>query len=454
MDKLTPVSGIHGRMVRKGEEGYEHLRRGECWHDRVPERYPEVIVVATSEDDVVRAVKLARKEGLGLAVRSGGHSWSGSHLRDGTVLIDLSNLREVWIDKAATTGTVQPGITGVELSEMLTPHDLFFPTGHSTGVGIGGYLLQGGFGWAGRQYGPACLSVTAVDAVTADGELIHADQNQNADLLWAARGAGPGFFAVVTKFYVNLHPLRRVTMTSTYVYPTVAIPDVLGFVHEVGRRTPAELIVVITRNPMLDGEPQIVLVANAYADSEEAAREQLSLFESCPARDQAVMTQLNEVTDHVTLTRTADGGRFDGSMRWVADNMGTRADFRELWPTLKEMIETWPAGWRSHLLVFNWDHDGQPERPPMAFSVEGDLFYSLYAAWNDPAEDERHINWVTDHMRAWEPFATGTMLADENLLNRPFPFVSAEKFRLLDELRAEWDPDGLFVSWLGRPESS
>jgi hypothetical protein len=57
-------------------------------------------------------------------------------------------------------------------------------------------------------------------------------------------------------------------------------------------------------------------------------------------------------------------------------------------------------------------------------------------------------------MRAWEPFATGTVLADENLLNRPFPFVSAEKFRLLDELRAEWDPDGLFVSWLGRPESS
>jgi hypothetical protein len=92
------------------------------------------------------------------------------------------------------------------------------------------------------------------------------------------------------------------------------------------------------------------------------------LFESCPARDQAVITQLNEVTDHVTLMRTADGGRFDGSMRWVADNMGTRADFRELWPTLKEMIETWPAGWRSHLLVFNWDHDGQPERPPMAFS--------------------------------------------------------------------------------------
>src|SRR5688572_24512713 len=128
-------------MLRRGEEGSENVRRGECWHDRVPERYPEVVVLASCED-VVDAVRLARAEKLQVAVRSGGHSWSGSHLRDGTLRVDLStcrpvdlsNVRAVDVDAAARTGAVRPVITGWELSSMLAPHGLFFPTGHSTGM--------------------------------------------------------------------------------------------------------------------------------------------------------------------------------------------------------------------------------------------------------------------------------------------------------------------------------
>jgi hypothetical protein len=63
------------------------------------------------------------------------------------------------------------------------------------------------------------------------------------------------------------------------------------------------------------------------------------------------------------------------------------------------------------------------------------------------------VRWVTENMRAWEPFATGTMLADENLKNRPFKFVSEENLQRLDRLRAEWDPEQRFVAWLGRPDA-
>jgi FAD/FMN-containing dehydrogenase len=452
MITITGASGIEGKVVRRGHEGYENLRQATCWHDRVPERYPEVIVIATSDHDVIGAVKLAREEGLKVAVRSGGHSWSGSHLRDDSVLIDMSNLRRVEVDEETMTATVQPGITGVELAAMLASRDLFFPTGHSTGVGIGGYLLQGGFGWAGRDYGPACLSVSAIDVVTANGDVVHADDAENSDLLWAARGAGPGFFGVVTRFYLKVYPRRSVTMTSTYMFPVDLAPQVLGFVHEVGRDTPVELLTLITRAPM-PGEPlMVVLVAVAYTDTEEEARTQLSLFQTMPIRDLAVMAQLNELTDHVTLTRTADGGRFEDSERWLADNVATRADFADLWPTIKEMVDSWPEGWPTHLMVFNWDHDKQPERPPMAFSVDGNFFYGLYVQWSDSADDEKNIRWATEHMRALEPFATGTALSDENLINRPFPFVSEESLRRLDDLRSTWDPNDVFVSWLGRPK--
>ncbi|MER0479086.1 hypothetical protein ABR737_12195 [Streptomyces sp. Edi2] len=115
------------------------------------------------------------------------------------------------------------------------------------------------------------------------------------------------------------------------------------------------------------------------------------------------------------------------------------------------MLKTWPPA-PSHLVMFNWaGREGQPPRPPMAYSVEDELYYALYAAWTDPADDSKYTRWVTDRMRAWEPYASGIQLADENLLNRPYRFVTDENLRRLDDLRATWDPDGMFVSWLGRP---
>ncbi|MEU8785308.1 hypothetical protein [Streptomyces sp. NPDC048637] len=83
--------------------------------------------------------------------------------------------------------------------------------------------------------------------------------------------------------------------------------------------------------------------------------------------------------------------------------------------------------------------------------MEDELYDALYAAWTDPADDSAYTRWVTDHMRAWEPCASGIQLADENLLNRPYRFLTDENLRRLDGLRATWDPDGMFVSWLGRP---
>jgi FAD/FMN-containing dehydrogenase len=441
---------IEGRVLRRGDYRYESLRRAACWHAGVPERYPEVIVLANNEDDVAGAVQLAREDGLRLAVRSGGHSWSGSHLRDGTLLIDLSNLRRVTVDKESMTGTAQPGIKGSELNSALSGQGLFFPTGHCSGVSIGGYLLQGGFAWAGRDYGPACMSVTGIDAVTAAGERIHAGETRNADLFWAARGAGSGFFAVVTRFYVKLYPRMRVTMNSGYFWPAAAAPDVFRFVHEIGRQTPTEINLMCNRDPMTDDEPLISLNATAFAGTEEEAREQLAIYESCPARGQLLGTRLNEVSDTGTLSRAGTDPHYDETKRYLADSMWTHAAFDDLRPNLEDMLASWPPA-PTHLVLYNWGYDGAPERPPMAYSVEDDLYYGLYAAWADPADDQQYTNWVTSHMRAWEPYSSGIQLADENLINRPYRFVTGENLRRLDEIRASWDPGGIFVPWLGRP---
>ena len=118
-----------------------------------------MIVRVASERDVPEAIALARSEGLRIAVRSGGHSWCGSPLRDGGMLIDLSALRRIDIDLDSATATVQPAVTGGELAAELSRHGLAFPTGHCGSVAVGGYLLSGGLGWNSGALGPACASV-------------------------------------------------------------------------------------------------------------------------------------------------------------------------------------------------------------------------------------------------------------------------------------------------------
>ena len=156
-----------------------------------------------------------------------GTSWQGTSVRDGGMLIDLSRLTDVRVDPDSRTASVQPGGRGRELNNLLEPHGLMFPTGHCPGVGIGGFLLQGGWGWNSRLLGPACMGVDAVEVVTAEGELIRADATQHSDYLWAARGAGPGFFGIVTRFEIRAHPRPAAMLGSGYVYPLALLDEVL-----------------------------------------------------------------------------------------------------------------------------------------------------------------------------------------------------------------------------------
>ena len=137
---------------------------------------------------------------------SGGHSWAAWSVRDDALLIDLGGLRDIAYDPATGIAAVRPAVRGgTELAPYLAARGRAFPGGHCESVGLGGYLLQGGQGWNSRSWGWACENVIGIDAVTADGRRVHADADENADLYWAARGAGPGFPALVTRV-LPAHP--------------------------------------------------------------------------------------------------------------------------------------------------------------------------------------------------------------------------------------------------------
>lgn len=440
-------SEFSGRALRRGEDGYEEARRAAVWNARTPERFPDLIVQAEGEEDLLSAIRLARAEGMKIGIRSGGHSWAGNHLRDGGMLLDVSHLDAMTIDAEAMTASVGPGCRGNELLAALAERDLFFPAGHCPGVALGGYLLQGGFGWNGRVHGPACMSVEAIDVVTADGELRRADESTHPDLLWAARGSGPGFFGAVTRFHLRLYPRPRHVANGVYLYPIECLEEIFRWAHEIGPRVARtmELMVVIHRDA--EGELEIAVTGPVLVDSPEEAAEALALLETCPVRERAKLAFPNAEVQLPDLYAAVHES-YPDEHRYSADNMWTQAPVEELLPGLRRIAETMPRA-PSHMLWMNWGPS--PARPEMAYSVADDTYIALYGVWRDPAEDDANTAWATERMREMEDLASGIQLADENLGRRPARFVSEGNLVRLDEVRAAYDPDRLFHSWMGRP---
>jgi FAD/FMN-containing dehydrogenase len=444
------LQSVSSATFWRGEPGYEEARRGHMWNNRVPNRYPDVVVQARNEQDVVAAMQLARRSGLRVAVRSGGHSWAASFLRDGGMLIDVSQMRAFTVDAGRRTASLQPGLQGTELNRALRQYGLFFPTGHCMTVGLGGFLLQGGFGWNSRLWGPACVSVTGVTAVTADGELVRANSEQNADLYWAARGAGPGFFGVVTQFEVQLQPRPKVMMRSDYLYPIEALDEVLTWARDVQpslART-MECMVFLRRDIFGHPGPGLLVTAPVLADSRDEAVSALSVLETCPAIGKAIHREVNIVTEFDELLQGGEELLYPRERRYASDNMWTSASAEALIPGMRRIAATLPQA-PSHMMWMLW---GPPQSlPDMAFSMQDDLYIALYAVWEDERDDARHQSWVTDHMRDLEPLASGIQLADENLGARPFRFLSDENFTRLQAIRSERDPNGVFHSYMGQP---
>lgn len=439
-----------GRYFVRGDDGYEAARRATVWNQRVPQRYPAVIVSAHEDDDVVAALAYAKANGLQVGVRSGGHSWAANHLREGGLLLDMHAFDRATIDKDRMVAVVGPGKGGSVLAAELEAQGLFFPAGHCRGVCIGGYLLQGGYGWNSRVLGPACESVIGLDVITADGDKLYIDAENHPDLYWSARGAGPGFFAVVTAFHLKLYPKPAVCGMSLYAYPFDSAEEVFTWAREISadvdRRV--ELQIVATRNVRdmgIDG-PAILLASPVFADSEKDAEEALALLGTCPAVGTAIAKISYALTDLPTWY-TAVMSNYLSDHRYSADNMWTSAPAADLMPGIRRILETMPPH-PAHFLWLNWGPS--PARQDMAYSVEAEVYLALYSGWLHEADDEKYADWPRAHMAAMADLATGIQLADENLGERPAKFATDEAMARLDRVREAYDPEGRFYSWMGR----
>jgi FAD/FMN-containing dehydrogenase len=409
-----------------------------------------MIVQAHRDDDIVAALAYAKANDLQVGIRSGGHSWAANHLRDGGLLLDMSGFDSATIDTDKMTAVAGPGKGGSILAAELDAEGLFFPAGHCKGVCLGGYLLQGGYGWNSRVWGPACESVLGLDVITADGEKLYIDAENHPDLYYAARGAGPGFFAVVTSFHLKLYAKPAVCGMSLYAYPFECADEVFTWAREISadvdRRV--ELQIVATKSVPdigIDG-PAIVLASPVFADNESEAEEALALLGTCPVVDQALAKVPYAPTDLATWY-TGVMGNYLEDHRYSADNMWTSASAADLMPGIHRILETLPPH-PAHFLWLNWGPS--PARADMAYSVEAEIYLALYGAWMDETDDGKYADWPRSNMAEMAHLATGIQLADENLGQRPAKFATDEAMARLDKARTTYDPDGRFYAWMGR----
>jgi hypothetical protein len=271
---------FRGDLVHPGEPAYDDLRR--VWNGSI-DRRPALIARCTGVADIRAALTFARRTGLPVAVRGGGHSFPGHSTCDGGLLIDLALLKGIRVDPVRRTARAQAGVLLGELDRETQAFGLAMPSGVVTHTGVAGLTLGGGIGWLMRKYGLSIDNLISVDLVTAEGELVTASEEVNADLFWGVRGGG-GNFGIVTEFEFRLHPVGPIVYAGPVMWPMEQSAELLRFYRDWITGVPDELTTAVIHRwvPPLPAIPAefhgrpVVMVVACYAGPVEEGEQVLA----------------------------------------------------------------------------------------------------------------------------------------------------------------------------------
>ena len=268
---------VRGAVITPGDDGYPAARR--VWNAAI-DRYPSAIISCADAEDVSFALRVASDSGLAVTVRGGGHNVAGRSIRDGALLLDLSQLRNVSVNRETRVATVQGGALWRDVDAATAEAGLATTGGLISSTGVGGFTLGGGAGWLMRKYGLACDNLRGAGVVLSDGRFVRASADEHPDLYWGLRGGGGGL-GVVTSFDFNLYPLEHV-LAGVVIHPADNAVAALRAWREFAADAPAEfcgLVAIGNAHPLpfLDkswhGRPAVTFGVCWCGDPEVGKRE-------------------------------------------------------------------------------------------------------------------------------------------------------------------------------------
>ena len=447
---------VSGFVIENGTPNYEPWRRSMIWQYRNFRRYPDILVQAENEEDVIAAVKFARQNKMKITTRSGGHSWSGCFMRNGGVLLDLSHLQSIEIDVKGKQAIVEPGVIGRILNARLGEVGLAFPTAHCGMVGLSGFLLGGGIGLNGTAWGGVSTSnIQAIDLVTAEGEKLHASADENQDYFWAARGAGPGLFFTVTRFHLKCYPLPKAIMTAMYTLPYSELVALSAALDELGPNIDPRvemLGIVVPTPPELrtagrngDHRHVSLLSATAFVDSTSEAARVLEPISKHPVMKNALSIIPDRVSTMEMLYHDNEVP-FPQARAWV-DNIFTNRVV-EATEVLSRHMPSAPSDSNTPVILWRGDLDF----PNSAYSSEGRFYFAGYAQWTNASDDFANQKWLRHMFDDLQPYASGHYINEFDRETRPLQTpacFSKGNWEKLQKLRSRYDPDGVYQTFLG-----
>ncbi len=414
---------------------------------------PALIVCCESSADVTAAVNFGRENELLVSVRGGSHSTPGFSTCDDGIVIDLGRMKAVDVDAEAKRARVQGGAKWVDVDGATQEHGLAVTGGRVSDTGVGGLALGSGSGWIERMYGVTCESLVSAEVVVADGSVVRASAEENADLYWGLRGGG-GNFGVVTEFEFALHAVGPILTAGMLLYPRSQAGELIPLYRDFIEAAPDQVcggLALISAPPEefvpeeMRGQPAIGIIY-AYIGPQEEGVEALR-----PLREAAEpVVDLVGPMPYAALQQMLDGGSPKGIREYFKiDWLGGLPD--EAIDIVLEQAENLPGPFSQLILAPMGGAVSHTDNVALALTVPGAPWaYFCLTMWMDPAQDASAIAWTRGVAEALRPFGLNRE-AFPNFIEETDPSVSRvrdsygpEKYDRLVELKRKWDPDNLF----------
>jgi FAD/FMN-containing dehydrogenase len=433
------AESLSGTVLRPGVDRYEEARR---IHNGLIDRRPALIVRCRGASDVAAAVDFARESGLEISVRGGGHNAAGRSVADGALMIDLAEMKGIYVDPETRTMRAQGGVIWKEFNREAAVYGLAMTGGAVSTTGIAGLTLGGGLGWLMGIHGLAADNLLSVELVTAEGAVRKVTELSDPDLLWALRGGG-GNFGVAASFEYQLHPLREV-VGGLVAHPFEQARDVLRFYREFTQSAPDELTVFAGLIHAPD-DPNVKLAAivPCHAGSPQQAERDLA-----PLREfgSPLVVNVGPMPYPVMNTLLDDGFPWGSFNYWKSSFVDELSD--DLIDLAIERFSTTPSPMNA--ILFEHFHGAVTRVDATETAVphrEEGYNFLLPSVWLEPAETEANMAWTRATFDLASPYFAGrrwlNYLADDDARDAVRAAYGPNYERLV-ELKRKHDPDNVF----------
>ena len=445
-ESLSEFRGqFRGAIIEPGGETYEQARKV---YNGMIDRKPRLIVKCTDVADVMAAIQLAKRTGLKISIRGGGHNAAGLGVCDDGIVVDLSPMNYVRVDPLSRTVLVGGGCKWSDVDHATHAFGLAVPSGIIASTGVGGLTLGGGMGHLTRKYGLTIDNLLSVDVVLGDGSFVVANAEENADLFWAVRGGG-GNFGIVTSFLFEAHPVHTVC-AGPMLWNVEHAADIMKWYREFITHAPEEMngfFAMLAVPPGPPFPPELHLrnmcgIVWCYQGSMEQANtilEPLRSYRPPVFEFFAPMPfpMLQGIFDPI----------YPSGLQWY-----WKADFfKELSDAaIEKHIEHGSAlpTWQStmHLYPVNGKAN-RVRQSETAFSYRDAVWSEVIVGVDpDPANRQKIIDWARAYYDALHPFGAGgayvNFMMEEG--DERIRATFRDNYLRLAEIKAKYDPDNFF----------